>query len=66
MEKIITPVADLCRRYSIGQSALARRFQIPLRTVQQWYAGDRKAPDYVVSMMEELLKLDSLDKLTDV
>lgn len=66
MIEATTPVADLCKRYSVGQTELSRRFNIPLRTVQQWYAGDRKAPDYVVSMMEELLKLDSLDKLTDV
>lgn len=61
-----TPVAELCRRYGLGQSALARRFQIPLRTVQDWHAGRRVAPSYVLSMMEELLKLDALDKLTDV
>ena len=54
-----TPVADLCQRHGLGQTALSRRFRIPLRTVQQWYAGDRSAPDYVVNMMEELLALDA-------
>ena len=53
-----TPVADLCQRHGLGQTALSRRFGIPLRTVQQWYAGHRSAPEYVVSMMEELLSID--------
>lgn len=66
MNETTTPVADLCKRYGLGQSALARRFNIPPRTVQQWYAGHRKAPGYVVDMMEALLKIDNLDKLTDV
>ena len=53
-----TPVADLCQRHGLGQTALSRRFGIPLRTVQQWYAGHRSAPEYVVNMMEELLSVD--------
>lgn len=66
MNEITTPVAELCRKYGMSQSALGRRFNIPLRTVQDWHAGRRVAPDYVVAMMEELLKIDNLDKLTDV
>lgn len=53
-----TPVADLCQRYGLGQTALSRRFGIHIRTVQQWYSGQRNAPEYVVSMMDALLKLD--------
>ena len=37
---------------------LARRFEIPLRTVQDWHAGRRKAPDYVVKMIDRLLQLE--------
>lgn len=48
-------IKQLCETYGIGQSELARRFGIPLRTVQNWYAGIRIPPDYVVNMIEELL-----------
>lgn len=50
-------IKDLCTEYGIGQSELARRFGIPLRTVQGWYLGERKPPAYVVTMLEQLLKL---------
>lgn len=66
MNETTTPVAELCRNYGMSQSALARRFKIPLRTVQQWHAGHRKAPDYVVAMMDELLKRDNMDDLTGI
>ena len=52
-------IKDLCTEYGMGQTALARRFGIPVRTIQNWYAGIRNPPDYVVIMMEELLRLDA-------
>lgn len=53
-------IRELCEKYKISQSGLARRFGIPLRTVQNWCTGQRKAPEYVVSMINELLALDPL------
>ena len=58
MSENTTPIAELCRRYGLSQSELARRFEIPLRTVQDWHAGRRKAPDYVVKMIDRLLGLE--------
>lgn len=58
MSENTTPVAALCKRYGLTQTELARRFEIPLRTVQDWHAGRRKAPDYVLSMMARLLDLE--------
>lgn len=58
MNENTTPIAELCRRYGLSQSELARRFEIPLRTVQDWHAGRRKAPDYVVKMIDRLLSLE--------
>lgn len=48
-------IKDLCEFYEITQSELARRFEIPLRTVQDWHAGRRTPPAYVAIMLEELL-----------
>ena len=51
-------IKEICQKYGLGQSALARRFGIPIRTVQQWYAGDRTPPAYVVAMIKEILDLE--------
>lgn len=49
-------IKDICDKYGLSQTALAKRFGIPLRTVQDWHAERRTPPDYVVNMMVELLE----------
>ena len=51
-------IKEICEKYRLSQTDLAKRFNIPLRTVQDWYAGRRNPPDYVVTMMLELLDLE--------
>ena len=51
-------IKEICEQYGLSQTALAKRFDIPLRTVQNWAGGQRSAPDYVVKMMVELLEHD--------
>ena len=51
-------IKSLCEAYGMSQTALARRFDIPLRTVQDWHAGRRKPPAYVVNMLTALLEYD--------
>ena len=53
-----TEIAQICKDYGLTQTALAKRFGIPLRTVQDWYANRRVPPGYVVRMMVELLRHD--------
>ena len=50
-------IKELCETYGITQIELHRRYGIPYRTVQDWYAGRRTPPDYVVNMLAELLKV---------
>ena len=52
-------IREICERYHLSQTALARRFDIPLRTVQDWHAERRIPPSYVVRMMVELLDRES-------
>lgn len=45
----------ICRSANLTQAALAARFGIPKRTVENWCSGINKCPDYVRLMMCELL-----------
>ena len=49
-------IKEICERYSLSQTALAKRFGIPPRTVQDWYSERRKPLDYVLTMMVEILE----------
>lgn len=51
-------VKEICEKYGMRQTELSRRFNIPLRTVQDWHSGKRIPPEYVVQMIEELLRRD--------
>lgn len=61
-DKIIKPIKYLCTEYGLSQTELARRFGIPLRTIQNWHTGVRNPPIYVVRMMDELLKAEEMRK----
>lgn len=52
-------IKELCEEYGISQADLAHRFGIPYRSVQDWYAGRRKPPKYVVRMIRALLTYES-------
>lgn len=49
-------IKEICEKYGLSQTALSKRFGIPLRTIQDWHAGRRTPPDYVVRMMDEILQ----------
>lgn len=48
-------VRELIERCGLTQSAFARHFNIPLRTVQDWYSGRRQCPPYVITMAAEII-----------
>jgi DNA-binding transcriptional regulator YiaG len=51
-------IRALCESYGISQTELSRKYDIPIRTVQDWYAGRRTPPSYVVNMLDDLLYLE--------
>ena len=51
-------IKDICIKYSITQTDLSRRYGIPLRSVQHWYAGTRQPPEYLLIMLDTLLSHD--------
>ena len=54
-----TTIRDILANYGYTQSSLARRFGIPLRTVQNWCGGVSTPPEYVIGMIETILKAES-------
>lgn len=54
-------VKEICERYKLSQTALSKRFNIPLRTVQNWVGGQRSAPEYVIKMMIEILEKEKAE-----
>ena len=50
-------IQDIRTAAGLTQSAMAARFCIPQRTIEDWCAGKRTPPDYVRLMMAEALGL---------
>lgn len=48
-------IKTMLAAHGITQAELSRRFNIPLRTVEDWCAGRRTPPPYVLSMLNQLL-----------
>lgn len=46
--------AELLTALGLTQTECARRFRVPLRTVQGWKLGERECPIYIRLMMVEL------------
>jgi len=51
-------VKEICKEYGYSQTGLAKRFDIPLRTVQDWCRELRTPPPWLAPMMEEILKAE--------
>lgn len=52
-------IRGICEEYGLSQTELAKRFGIPLRTVQNWHNGVRNPPPYVVAMIERILEKET-------
>ena len=49
-------IVEMRAACGLSQSQFAKRFGVPVRTLQQWEQGRSKPPSYVLGMMEELLR----------
>lgn len=52
---------ELLTKSGLKLTDLAARFGIPYRTLQNWKAGVRPCPQYIVDMMSEILDHDKED-----
>lgn len=48
-------VRDIRQRTGLSQAAFAERYEIPKRTIENWEAGKREPPSYVLRMLEILV-----------
>lgn len=71
-EKQIDTLKKLRNRLGINRTEFSRKLGIPLRTVEQWEAGDRKMPDYLLRFLayyvlgRELLFKDRDEEYIDI
>lgn len=42
----------------LTQAAFAEKYNIPKRTIENWEAEKRNAPDYVLDLLERVVKED--------
>lgn len=55
-------IYELMDKYNISRSDLAKRFDIPYRTVQNWTIegyNHRECPQYIINMMDEILQRET-------
>lgn len=51
---------ELLSSYGLSQSEFSRKYDVPLRTVQNWVRGDHVPPPYVLGWLQDSLTLRSL------
>jgi putative transcriptional regulator len=58
MEKIEElTIADIRKSTGLTQAAFAKRFHIPLRSIENWEGGQRKPPEYVKLLLAHVCGL---------
>lgn len=50
-------IKDIVKQSGLSQTAFAKAFDIPYRTVQDWRLGNRQVPEYIKIMILRLLGL---------
>jgi DNA-binding transcriptional regulator YiaG len=54
-------IQTLLSDHGLTQTGLSKRFGIPLRTVQDWCAGRRTPPPYVITLLQIALEAQKED-----
>lgn len=55
-------IREMRTRLGDTQIEFAARYNIPFRTVQNWEAGVRKPPEYVISLLEGRIRADLINR----
>jgi putative transcriptional regulator len=57
MENNMT-IKEMRTMLGLSQQAFGDKYGIPFRTIQNWEAGRRKCPDYVLNLLERAVLED--------
>ncbi len=57
-------IREMRHRLGDTQSEFAARYNIPFRTIQNWEAGVRKPPEYVINLLEKRIQTDLVNRKT--
>lgn len=49
---------EMRKLLGLSQSAFGKRYNIPVRTIQEWESGRRKSPIYVLELLERAVVED--------
>lgn len=55
-------VREMRNYLGLSRAAFSRLYKIPIRTLENWEAGTRKCPDYVMYLLERCVKADKTDE----
>jgi putative transcriptional regulator len=58
-------IKDLRKKTGLSQSKFSAKFEIPVRTLQQWEQGISAPPDYLVRMMAYIMLLEENAQIKD-
>ena len=51
-------IKELRKKTGLSQSRFAAKFEIPVRTLQQWEQGISAPPEYLIRMMAYIMRLE--------
>ena len=51
-------IAKIKEKFGISRAEMARRYKIPVRTLQDWALGKRQPPAYVAYLLERVVELE--------
>lgn len=54
----VMTVREMRELLGLSRAAFSRIYKIPVRTLEDWEAGRRKCPDYVLHLLERCVKDD--------
>lgn len=54
---------EMRKLLGLSQAAFGEKYHIPVRTIEQWESGRRKAPIYVLELLERVVTEDSKSEI---
>lgn len=53
---------DIRESTGLSQQAFAKKYDIPLRTLQSWETGERKPAPYIIRLLSIVVKYENMTK----